>query len=209
MAPISGFGPTFFRKADFLLRYPITLPYNNKKKQNSKNEKTKRPRIGFPGSRSGLVPIVGTEKPSVYWGFGLCVGNGVGNEGIPEAEQDLPPPLIKLACAALPAPAERIAIGSCDRPIPCAQDIVNREQAAGNPAICPVSAPEIVAEHGFCALRELAAGYVISGAAQDVIRCIHMNRSSSRGRAGIPAAVVFLCNFPIYGTTSHFVIKRY
>ena len=123
MAPNSAFDPTFAGKAEFLLRYPKRLHHITIRKQNSETRETKRPWIDFPGS---TVPMMGTTMSSVYWGFGLCVGNGVGNEGVPEAEKDVPPPLIKLAGAALPAAAECIAIGGCDRPASRAQKIINR-----------------------------------------------------------------------------------
>lgn len=65
-------------------RFFAKVPYKNMyitiKRMKIQNPKTKRPpdTLIDLGIR-GFVPIVGTENPSVYWGFRGCVGNRVGN----------------------------------------------------------------------------------------------------------------------------------
>lgn len=79
MGPVSGFASLIFRKAEILLRYPKNLHITIRKVkiQNPKTKKTPNTLIDI--GYSGSVPIVGTEKPSVYWGFRVYVGNRVGN----------------------------------------------------------------------------------------------------------------------------------
>ena len=165
------------------------------KKPKSQNEETPGhpDRLGHPGA---LYPQWVPKYP-VFTGLS---GNMLVTASVtlpsgrdPEAEQDVPPPLIKLARGRLPSPAQLVAIGSLLRPRSCAQEIINRKQPAVDPAVLPVCAGEVLPELVLDALWELGVPYLAGCRCKNVIRCIHIEVLLPHGRAGSAAALFMLC----------------